>query len=154
MSYRPQYYTVVSGVGESEFPLSSFDNALIQAGIADYNLVKVSSILPVGCEFCETIPLGKGQILYAAYASITVGYGQNGETAVAVAIPKSNEESGVIFEHSFIDQEGSAVRIVENMCIEGMNYRSRSIDRIISSSKQIIGKKDKYITSISAVVMW
>jgi arginine decarboxylase len=39
---------VVSGVGCGETTLSAFDAALAQAGIQNFNIIKVSSILPLG----------------------------------------------------------------------------------------------------------
>lgn len=64
--FMPQYYKIVSGVGKSKYALVSFDNALRNAGIGDFNIVKVSSILPINCKYSESIPLKKGSILYAA----------------------------------------------------------------------------------------
>ena len=59
MAYEPHYYTLVSGIGKSQFPLVAFDNALRDAGIGDYNLVRVSSILPPNCKFCDKIAIKK-----------------------------------------------------------------------------------------------
>lgn len=154
MFYKPQYYAVVSGVGKSVYPLGAFDDALRQAGIGDYNLVKVSSILPSKCKLCEQVPMGKGEILFAAYSTITVSEGEKGETAVAVAIPDSNEDSGVIFETSLINSTNSAVELVDRMCVEAMNNRMKSIKTILRSSKTIVGEKNFYTAAISAVLMW
>lgn len=41
-----EYYTMVSGVGYGKTKLTAFDNALQYAKVGDYNLIKVSSILP------------------------------------------------------------------------------------------------------------
>ena len=49
MSELYKNYTIVSGVGKGLTSLSAFDNALLNAGVGDYNLVKVSSILPAKC---------------------------------------------------------------------------------------------------------
>lgn len=154
MQYKPQFYKIVSGIGKSKFPLSAFDNALRNAGIGDYNLVKVSSILPSECTQCENIPTGKGHILYAAYATATVRYGQTAETAVAVAVPKTNEESGVIFETTSFDIDNSAIKIVEEMCVQAMHNRKKSIETILKTSQKIVGEVDFFTSAISAVVMW
>ena len=50
MSSYPNSYMLTSGKGFDEDELVSFDNALISAKISGYNLVRVSSILPIGCE--------------------------------------------------------------------------------------------------------
>jgi len=40
MTFCPQYYKVVSGVGKSQYPLVAFDNALRDAGIGDFNIIQ------------------------------------------------------------------------------------------------------------------
>jgi pyruvoyl-dependent arginine decarboxylase len=45
----------VNGIGKSQYPLVAFDNALRNAGIGDFNLVKVSSIIPASCVYQERI---------------------------------------------------------------------------------------------------
>ena len=149
---KPQYYSVVSGQGTSNYALVAFDNALRQAGIGDYNLVKVSSILPPGCIYKEHINLEKGSIMYAAYATATVIEGEMKVTAVAAAIPEDDKKNGVIFEH--VTETQDAEKKVRDMCLEAMNNRNRSIKEIKSSSLTIYGEKDKYVCSISAIVMW
>ena len=42
--------TICSGSGTGETTLSAFDNALKSAGIYNYNLIKLSSIIPPGSE--------------------------------------------------------------------------------------------------------
>ena len=42
----PKKVSLVAGHGEGETPLTAFDNALQDAGIAHTNLVRVTSVLP------------------------------------------------------------------------------------------------------------
>ncbi len=42
--------TVTSGSGEGETPLAAFDNALKDAGVYNYNLIKLSSVIPPNSE--------------------------------------------------------------------------------------------------------
>lgn len=148
----PQYYTIVSGRGESEYKLVAFDKALIDAGIGDYNLIKVSSIIPAGCIFCDTVDITKGSILYTAYAEQIVQNNQWGSTAVSIALPKNASENGVIFEYS--SDNSNAEDIVRNMCKEAMSNRGRAIDDIKCSSIVIKGIPSKFVCGVSAVVMW
>lgn len=154
MTYKPKNYTLVSGTGKSEFPLEAFDNALIKAGIADYNLVKVSSILPSNCKFSKTVPIGKGNIIYAAYSTITVSNGEKGKTAVAVAIPNNEEDSGVIFETSIVNTEQDTKEMLESMCLNAMKKRSKKVKEIKYSSQEIYGEDNLFVVAVSAVVMW
>lgn len=41
---------VTSGIGEGPTPLAAFDAALLNAGVANYNLIYLSSIIPPGSE--------------------------------------------------------------------------------------------------------
>ena len=121
----PKKYTIVSGTGISEYSLVSFDNALRNAGIGDFNLVKVSSILPAGCVYQESVLAEKGSIIYVAYATITVNEGDFGNTSVAVAIPSSDKQCGVIFEFSSNKIPDNIDKITRNMCCEAMENRKR-----------------------------
>ncbi len=42
------YITITSGTGEGPTPLAAFDQALLNAGVANYNLIYLSSIIPAG----------------------------------------------------------------------------------------------------------
>ena len=65
-------YTLVSGISvKDEFEILSFDNALINAKVSDYNILKISSILPAGCCYQPAIRNCKGAVLHMAYASCT-----------------------------------------------------------------------------------
>jgi arginine decarboxylase len=41
---------VTKGVGEGQTELAAFDGALVNAGIANYNLIYLSSVIPVGAK--------------------------------------------------------------------------------------------------------
>lgn len=119
----PTHYTIVSGTGYSKYALVAFDNALIDAGIGNYNLVKVSSILLADCKYEMHIDIPYGSIVYAAYATATVSEEQKMSLAVAAAVPSDMRENGVIFETS--SRDNSAERIVNEMCCEAMKKRGR-----------------------------
>lgn len=148
----PKSYMVVSGRGEGKYPLLAFDSALRDAGIGDFNLVKVSSILPSECQIKNHIDIEYGSIIYAAYSTTTVTVGQDMWVAAAVAIPVNNKENGVIFEISS-ESEDAEIRVSE-MCKIAMENRNRGIQDVKSSSIHIAGKKDTYVCGISAVIMW
>lgn len=148
----PHYYSIVSGLGESGFELVAFDKALLNAGIGDYNLVKVSSIIPPNCVFRESIDLPKGSILYGAYVKKIIINNQAGSTAVAIAFPKNADKNGVIFEASSDDQDAKSVAI--EMCKEAIANRGMEIQELRSSSTKILATPGKYTCGLSAVVMW
>ncbi len=45
---------VVKGAGEASIPLSAFDAALKDAGIYNYNLITLSSVIPPGSKVQKT----------------------------------------------------------------------------------------------------
>lgn len=78
----------MSGSAEGFTPLNAFDAALINAGIGDINLVKVSSIIPPGCREIEPRDLPRGAIIPVAYSFIVSDIpGEGISAAVAVALP-------------------------------------------------------------------
>jgi len=101
------------GVGVHRFRLSSFEEALRNAGVANQNLVSVSSILPPGCRI---IPKEKGlnklfpgSIRYTVMARIdTNEHGRRIAASIGVALPKDPEKWGYlseVHEHGFTHRE-------------------------------------------------
>jgi arginine decarboxylase len=79
MKYK--HYFVVAGGGESDTSkLNAFDRALIDAGIAQCNLVPVSSILPEGAVKVEPLEIPAGSITHCVMARQD---GVKGETVSA-----------------------------------------------------------------------
>lgn len=149
--FCPNKFKIVKGVGKSKYPLVAFDCALQDAGIGDYNLVKVSSILPASCQYTLDIDMPKGSILYAAYATTTVSLGQSSGVGVAVAKAKLPEENGVIFENTAINDPAD---VLKKMCINAMDNRKREIEYINVCTQTICGEENLYVSAIAAVVMW
>ncbi len=71
LKITPRYFTTGAGAGVSAFELVSFDRALREAGFADYNLLRVSSILPPSAEHRSHVELPKGSLLPIAYGVFT-----------------------------------------------------------------------------------
>ena len=88
-------YTLVFGVGSTK--LNAFDNALYNAGVGNYNLIKVSSVLsPISK---EEIAIGgvDGGILSIAYGiKIENEKGTQIIETVGVGIPENSEKIGII----------------------------------------------------------
>ena len=96
----PTKYFMACGSAEGVTELNAFDAALLRAGVGDTNLVRVSSILPPGCEEMAPPPLPPGALVPAAYASVTSAVpGEVITAAVAVAIPEDEGRPGLIMEH-------------------------------------------------------
>ncbi len=61
----PTCYFLTAGRGVASTELNAFDAALLDAGVGDTNLIKMSSILPPGAVEIERLTLKKG-LLYSA----------------------------------------------------------------------------------------
>lgn len=152
--YFPSSYILVSGVGEDQFQLVSFDKALFSSKIADYNLVKVSSILPPGCKEENKITVKKGSILFTAYASISSCKSGVISAAVGVGIPQSINEVGVIMEFSCMDCENVSVRQVREMIQTSMELRKIKIQEIKTASAEAVVTNGVFSTAVAALGMW
>jgi len=104
MSLVPKAVFFVKGVGYHKTKLGSFEQALRNAGIAEYNLVKVSSILPPYCfEFSKEDGLDQlraGQVIYAVFSRASSNeYNRLISASIGVAKPADRRTYGYLSEH-------------------------------------------------------
>ncbi len=94
-----------AGSGTGRTPLSAFDAALWDAGVADFNLVRLSSVIPPGSTVTDVagrhqLTGGHGDLLYCVYAA---AYAYNrGDTAWAGVGWSAHEDgsgAGLFVEH-------------------------------------------------------
>ncbi len=152
--YCPSNYILVSGTGNDKFQLVSFDKALFASSIANYNLVKVSSILPPNCKEKYTVTAKQGTILFTAYASISSCEKGIISSAVGVGIPQSTDDAGVIMEFSCKDCENEAVYQVREMVKNSMELRKTKIQEIKVISAEAIVSDGAFSTAVAALAMW
>ncbi len=133
--YLPKKMVLTSGSGISNTALTSFDAALMDARIHDFNLVKVSSIAPkraslVDKDFLKN--LEKGTVLHCILSRYTAEKKETIASAVCLLI---TDTIGLITEYSGSCRKKYArekvVKMAEIMCRE----------------RNLI-KKDTYLTSI------
>ena len=100
----PKRVFFTAGVGKHRHNLESFEAALRDAGIAQCNLVKVSSIYPPGCKIiprkaglAKLIP---GQITFCVMAEARTDEPNRLVSAgIGLAIPAKGDQFGYISEH-------------------------------------------------------
>ena len=102
-SLVPTKVFLTKGVGRHRYQLKSFEEALRQAGVAQQNLVQVSSILPPKCKInAREIGLRSlvpGQISYCVMArSDTDEHGRLIASSIGIAVPKDRNNWGYISE--------------------------------------------------------
>ena len=104
MSFVAKEICLTRGVGRHREKLASFELALRDAGIAEYNLVRVSSIFPPECKLISRkeamAKLSPGQVLYAVIAeSATNEPNRLIAASIGVAIPRERSRYGYLSEH-------------------------------------------------------
>jgi len=111
----PSKVFLTKGVGQHKYRLKSFEEALRMAGVAQENLVQVSSILPPRCKIISReeglTKLIPGAICYCVLArSDTDEHGRLIAAAVGIATPKDEEQWGYLSEvhgYGMIQQEAA-----------------------------------------------
>lgn len=152
----PTNFYITSGVGVDSEALVSFDKALIDANISNYNLLKISSILPPDCIQSKTISKEFGSPLLTAYGTLTSNnIGTVVSSAIAVGIPKKHTDVGVIMEGSGFESSILLENRVCDMVKKAMQNHQIEVSNIISSSAECIVKHDgTFVTTISAIVLF
>ncbi len=104
MDLVPKGLFLTKGVGKSKEKLQSFEMALRNAKIAQYNLVRVSSIFPPGAkiltEKVSVTKLRPGQITFVVLADIATNEPNRLIAAsVGIAQPDDQKRYGYLSEH-------------------------------------------------------
>jgi len=149
----PTRYFLVSGTSDGYTPLNAFDGALLQAGIGNTNIVKMSSIVPPHCQRISPIALPPGALVPAAYAALTSDVpGEIISAGIAVALPEDENQNGLIMEYSAKGDRRKIEEIVRNMALEGMKLRGWKIKDLqtVVSEYQV----KRIGTTLAAVVLW
>ncbi|EQB69586.1 pyruvoyl-dependent arginine decarboxylase [Cuniculiplasma divulgatum] len=166
------------GVGRGDTMLRSFEEALRDAGIAQFNIVAVSSIFPPGAQIVSREEglnyLNPGQILFTVLArNASNEMNRMLSSAIGYAIPTDRSRWGYLSEHhSFGETEKKAGFFAEKLAAEmlasttgeqdqlvwdGKNEEYRLKDRILQTknicSTAVVLKEDEWTTTIGAAVL-
>lgn len=99
------------GYGVAPNASNAFDRALLASGCANYNLIKISSILPANAQLVSQISYQEGSLLPTAFARKIHAPTEEKlilAAAVAIGIPKDYSKVGVIMEWSGVSTEEAA----------------------------------------------
>ena len=120
----PKQIFLTKGMGKHKEKLTSFEMALRSAGIAQYNLVKVSSIFPPGCKMISKErglkQLSPGEVVFCVMSENSTNEPHRLVAAsVGLAVPKEKESYGYLSEHhSFGQKEDDAGEYAESLAAE------------------------------------
>ena len=148
---RPTKFTLVAGDAEGPVELNAFDAALLKAGIANVNLLKISSILPPGAEYCEKLEIPEGSLVPAAYGTIVSGE-PGDHIAAAVAAGRSRNGYGVIMEFAGRATREEAATQVEKMVEYAFRLRGVPLDEVMVKSVDHV--VERLGCAFAAVALW
>tara|TARA_Y100000588_G_scaffold67599_1_gene68534 strand:- start:557 stop:1150 length:594 start_codon:yes stop_codon:yes gene_type:complete len=103
-NWIPKNIFLTKGMGVHKEKLASFELALRLAGIASYNLISVSSILPPNCEIINR-DAGKNMLHPGQVVPVVLARSESNKpntlvsSGVGIAIPKNRNDYGYLSEH-------------------------------------------------------
>ncbi|MGH7571618.1 MAG: pyruvoyl-dependent arginine decarboxylase [Gemmatimonadota bacterium] len=180
MAFVAKEICLTRGVGRHREKLASFELALRDAGIAEYNLVRVSSIFPPECKLIprkEALPkLLPGQVLYTVIAeSATNEPNRLIAASIGMAIPRDRSRYGYLSEHhSYGETDQKAGDYAEDLAAQmlattlGVEFNAeaawderkelwRISDEIVTTrniTQSAVGDKDgRWTTVVGAAVL-
>ncbi|MGE4169464.1 MAG: pyruvoyl-dependent arginine decarboxylase [Candidatus Margulisiibacteriota bacterium] len=124
MNFVPKELFLTKGVGVHREKLVSFELALRDAGVAEYNLVRVSSIFPPHCKIVSKEEglkkLSYGQVVFCVLSDSSVQEENRLISAsVGVALPQDSSKHGYLSEHhSYGETEQESSDYAEDMAAE------------------------------------
>jgi arginine decarboxylase len=119
--FVPTRAFLTKGVGRHKEKLTSFELALREARIAQYNLVRVSSIFPPNCQLVSweqgVKQLMPGQVVFAVVAEASTNEPSRlAAASLGLAIPADPNHHGYISEHhTFGQRQQSAGDYAEDL---------------------------------------
>lgn len=122
--FVPSRLFLTKGVGKHREKLQSFELALRDARIAQFNLVRVSSIFPPGCKIIPRARgiqmLKPGEVVFCVMSETATNEPNRLLAAsVGIALPRNPESHGYLSEHhSFGQNERLAGDYAEDLAAE------------------------------------
>jgi arginine decarboxylase len=130
--------------------MNAFDLALKNAGIANCNLVKVSSIIPPNCEETSPKEIPIGSITYAV---ISKAEGEGGRIAAGIAWGFAKDKRfGVVAEAYGSMDEAAVKRMLDERIREMANTRGIDLCGVKYRIETIDVPKDSYGCAVVALV--
>lgn len=141
--------SITSGKSEGPTRLNAFDNALLDAGIGDVNLIPVSSILPKDTEIVELPPIKEGKMVNCVLSCVHSDH--PGDLITAVVAVATSDDLGCVVEHSGINQDPEKIKAEAKTMVEYMmEVRGLTIKEIIIADENHTVKKEA--VAVAAVV--
>ena len=147
----PKYVSLTSGHAEGMDDLTAFDNALKDAGIADLNLIKVSSIVPQGSRLVPLREFPVGSLVPTVY---TVAYSDKpGERVIAaVGLGLSPDGRGLIMEGHGTGSREAVEDLVRRRVEAGFRERGLELhEYYVVVAEHVV---QEHGCAVAAAVLW
>ena len=146
-------YTVKTGKGYSTISkLNAIDKAMVDASIGRFNLIKVSSVLPVGIKKVQKIYGDIGELKPAVISKVTA---KNKELVAGLGWGTRKDGSGYVMEHSSVDDKvevDSYKKELEDKLHEMEKCRNIEFENTEYAYEKVDAKKDEYGCAFAALV--
>jgi len=126
MLATPNTFSLTAGRAEGGAALTAFDGALLDAGLGNLNLIKVSSIVPPGARLVALPNIPPGSLVPVAYGTIVSNV--EGEVISAgVAVGLTGDTFGMIMEHAGRCRRRETEEVLERMVFEAVERRGMKV---------------------------
>ncbi len=140
-----------AGDAEGVTELNAFDNALLQAGIGNLNLIKVSSIVPASVQVLTERPDMEPGALVPTVYTLRTSDTPGDVVAAAVGIGLRRDGHGMIFENTGGSRD-AVEDTVRRMVREGFAQRGMELDELLVFSSE--HKVERIGCAVAAVALW
>lgn len=138
MKKNQRIIRITSGVGEGDTSLSAFDAALWHASIANYNLIRLSSVIPpqtnIKVESPQVRDASYGNRLYCVVADQREAiFGRDAWAGLGWV--QTRDGRGLFVEHHGASQ-AEVMRLIKNSLTDMIKYRKQKYGKI---NYQVVG---------------
>ena len=147
----PKALSLVAGHGEGGSELNAFDRALRDAGVADLNFLRVTSIVPPGARVIDLPAYAPGILMPAVFARIASSRPGDVITA-ALGVGLSREQHGVIMEYSGHVGRSDAERAAKQMVEEGFAMRGIVLDEVFVVAAE--HRVERAGSAVAVALLW
>lgn len=147
----PKKFKIMAAAAEGSHKLTAFDNALLEAGIGNVNLVRISSILPPSAEQDQGLELPPGSLVPTAYGAIVCDE-PGTQIAAAVGIGFTAETFGVIMEYSGNCSKAEAEEKIASMLKDA--FENRGLPLVKTEIRAVDHTVESIGCAFAAVALW
>jgi len=154
MARNKRTINITSGIGEGQTHLSAFDAALWEAGVANFNLIKLSSIIPPASAISVKQLKNNGKNSFGNKLYVVLACKKENERGreawAGIGWVQAKDGRGLFVEHEG-SQKTEVIRLIKESLIDMTKYRKEDYGEI---QYQVAGVqcKDKPVCAVVIAV--